>query len=183
MSKRTIVLAGVVLTAAMARLIPHYPNLTPIGAMALFGGACLADRRLAFLLPLAAMLLSDVVLGLTVYGMWTLVTIQPVVYGCILAYSAIGRWVSDRRSAWQVGGGALAGAVFFFLVTNFAVWVGGHPGTHSTTSLMQTYADGIPFFGYTLIGDLAYSAVLFGGLALLESRVTWMRERTAAVPA
>jgi hypothetical protein len=183
MSKRTILLVGMVLAAAMARLIPHYPNMTPIGAMALFGGACLADRRLAFLLPLAAMLLSDLVLGLTLYGMWTLVMIQPVVYGCILAYSAIGRWVVNHRSAWQIGGGALAGAVFFFLVTNFAVWAGGHPGEHSTTSLIQTYVAGIPFFRNMVIGDLAYSALLFGALALFESRLAWMRERTVPVPA
>lgn len=183
MSKRTILLVGMVLAAAMARLINHWPNLTPIGAMALFCGACFADRRLAFLLPLAAMVLSDAVLGFTVYGMWSILAIQPVVYGCFLAYAAIGRWITNRRSFEQVGGGALAGAVFFFVVTNFAVWVGGHPGTHSTTSLVQTYVDGIPFFRNMVIGDLVYSAVLFGALALLESRLTWIRERTAPMPA
>ena len=56
------------MAAALARLVPHPPNVTPIAAMALFGGACFANRKMAYLLPLAAMLLSDLVLGL--HALW-----------------------------------------------------------------------------------------------------------------
>ncbi len=183
MSKRTIFLAGTVILAAMARLIDHPPNVTPIGAMALFGGACLVDRRLAFLLPLVAMLLSDVVLGLSKYGFWSVLGIQPVVYGCILASTAIGRWITDRRSVWQVGGAVVAGSLLFFLVTNFAVWVGWYPGNHSLATLAKCYTDAIPYFRNTLLGDIGFSTILFGGLALIESRVAWMREGSAPIPA
>ena len=63
-SPRFAIIAGLILAAAASRLLPHPPNFTPIGAVALFGGACLADKRLAFLVPLAAMFLSDLVIGL-----------------------------------------------------------------------------------------------------------------------
>src|SRR5262245_56428806 len=56
---RFFVVTGVILAAALARLVPHPPNFAPIGAMALLAGACFADRRLASAVPLAAMFLSD----------------------------------------------------------------------------------------------------------------------------
>ena len=90
--------------------------------MALFGGACFANRKMAYLLPMAAMLLSDLVLGFTRYGLWSLLAIQPVVYACILATTALGQLIKDRRSVWQVGAATLAGSLLFFVVTNFAVW-------------------------------------------------------------
>lgn len=68
MSNRLMVLTGIVVLAALARLVPHPPNVTPIAAMALFGGAYLSNRQLAFVLPIAAMLLSDLVLGYLLYG-------------------------------------------------------------------------------------------------------------------
>ena len=103
MNKRSIVLVGIVVAAALARLVPHPPNVTPIAAMALFGGACFVDRKMAYLLPLAAMLLSDLVLGYTRYGLWSMLAIQPVVYACILATTALGQLIDG--SAFGVAGG------------------------------------------------------------------------------
>jgi hypothetical protein len=184
MNGRLIVLTVMVLAAAMARLVPHPPNLTPIGAMALFGGACFVDRKAAYLLPMAAMLLSDLVLGFMHYGLWRLVAIQPVVYGCILASTAIGHLIADRRSVWQVGGAALAGALLFYVVTNFAVWAGGgHTYPMTAAGLGECYWKAIPYFRNTLAGDAAFTAVLFGGLAILENRLAWMRQKPASVPA
>ena len=106
MNKRSTLLVGIVVAAALARLVPHPPNVTPIAAMALLGGACFGNRKLAYLLPLAAMLLSDLVLGCTRYGMLSMLGIQPVVYACILATTALGsssrigvrcgRWAQPR---------------------------------------------------------------------------------------
>jgi hypothetical protein len=176
MNKRLTLLIGIVLTAALARLLPHPPNATPVAAMALLGGACLRNRKLAYLLPLAAMLLSDLVLGFTRYRMSSMLGIQPVVYACILATTAIGQLIKNRRSFWQVGAASLAGSIVFYIVTNFAVWAMGHtPGT-PVSSLVACYVDAIPFFQNTLVGDLAYNTIFFGGLALLETRVGWMRE-------
>ncbi len=176
MNKRSTVLAGIVVTAALARLVPHPPNVAPIAAMALLGGACFRSRRLAYLLPLAAMLLSDLVLACTRYSLGSMIGIQPVVYACILATTVLGQLVKDRRSVWQVGTASLAGSIVFFAVTNFAVWAMGHGYPHSGSGLYACYVAGIPFFRNSLLGDLAYTTILFGGLASLEDRVVWMRE-------
>jgi hypothetical protein len=178
-----MVLTLMILAAAMARLAPHPPNLTPIGAMALFGGACFLNRKAAYLLPIGAMLLSDLVLGFTHYGLWRLVAIQPVVYACILASTAIGRLIADRRSIWQVGGAVLAGSLLFFVVTNFAAWIAWHGYPMTASGLAECYRAGIPYFRNTLAGDAAFTGILFGGLAILENRLAWMREKPASVPA
>jgi hypothetical protein len=185
MNKRSIVLAGIVAAAALVRLAPHPPNVTPIAAMALFGGACFANRKMAYLLPLAAMLLSDLVLGCTRYGLWSMLAIQPAVYACFLATTALGQLVTDRRSVWQVGAATLAGSVLFFLATNFAVWATatGHLYPLTGSGLAACYAAAIPFFRNTLLGDFTFTAILFGGWALLENRVAWMRDGAASVSA
>ncbi len=179
MSKRTIVLMGIVLAAALARLIPHPWNFTPIGAMALFGGACFVNRRTAYLLPMAAMLLSDLVLGITHYGLWKMVAIQPVVYACILATTAIGQLIPDRRSVWQVATATLAGSILFYLVTNLAAWATMHTYPLTASGLMHCYWDAIPFFRNGVAGDVTYTTVFFGGLAWMEHRVAWMRDSSA----
>lgn len=176
MNKRFVVLTGIVLAAALARLLPHPPNATPIAAMALFGGVCFRDWRAAFLVPLAAMLVSDVVLGLTLYRGHSLFHSQPVVYACFAAETALGRLVRNRRSVLQVGSAAVAGSILFFIATNFAVWTSGKMYPLTAAGLVECYTAAIPFFRNTLVGDAVCVSVLFGGLALLESRAAWMRE-------
>jgi hypothetical protein len=180
MNKRTIVLTGTIMFAAMARLAPHPPNVTPIGAMAIFGGACFASRRLAFILPLSAMLVSDVILACTRYSVVNMLAIQPVVYVCIAAATALGQLVNDRRSVWQVGMTMMAGSILFFLVTNFATWAAGHLYPLTASGLAECYRAAIPFFRNSLIGDAVFAAILFGGLAWAENRLTWIREDTSA---
>jgi hypothetical protein len=182
MSKRSIVLVVIIGAAALARLVPHPPNMTPIAATALFGGACFADRKMAYFLPLAAMLLSDLVMGYSRYGFLSMLAIQPVVYGCFLATTALGRLVRDRRSVWQVGAATLAGSVLFFLVTNFATWAGGQIYPLAATGLAACFVAAIPFFRNTLLGDAGFTLILFGGLALLENSVAWMRVGAKPVP-
>jgi hypothetical protein len=181
MNKRSMVLIAVVAAAAMARLAPHPMNVTPIAAMALFGGACFANRKVAYLLPLAAMLLSDTALGMTRYDLWILLGIQPVVYACFLATTALGQLIKDRRSVWQVGAATLAGSLLFYLVTNFAAWATMHGYPFTLRGLADCYVAGLPFFWNTLAGDIGFAAILFGGLAWLESRVAWMRESAPPV--
>jgi hypothetical protein len=183
MKKRSALLLAIVVAAALARLVPHPPNVTPIAAMALLGGACFRNRKLAYLLPLLAMLLSDLVLGCTRYRMLSLIGIQPVVYACILATTALGQLIQDRRSVLQVGAASLSGSILFFVVTNYAVWAMGHGYPSSESSLGACYIAAIPFFQNTLLGDLAYATILFGGLALLENRLAWMREPAPSVVA
>ncbi len=157
---RPFVVMALIAITAVSRLLPHPPNATPIAAMALFGGAYLTDRRLAVLVPLAAMLLSDLVLGLH--------PLLPVVYGAFALTVLLGRWLRGRITPPRVAAATLASAVLFFVVTNAAVWAWGGLYPKSPAGLAAAYVAAIPFFRNTLVGDTVYTVVLFGGYALLE---------------
>ena len=167
---RFAVLIGMILVATLMRLIPHPPNFTPLTAMALFGGACFADKRLAFLVPLMALFLSDLVLPAD--------ALMPVVYGSFALIVCLGFWLRRQRNATRVIGASIAGAVIFFILTNFGAWAVDtlHLYPKTMSGLIDCYVMAIPFFGNTLISSLLYSALLFGGLALAESRFTGLRE-------
>ncbi len=152
---RTVVVLSMILMAAVLRIAPHPWNFTPVGAMALFSGALVRDRRLAFLFPLLALLAGDLFVGFH--------KLMPVVYASYLVNVAIGLSLRDRRTAPRVAALTLAGAVQFFIVTNFGVWaiLGSFPR---------------PFFWNTLAGDALYAALLFGGFALAERLLPALRQ-------
>jgi hypothetical protein len=170
---RLLAITAFVLLAALARLIPHPPNVTPVGAMALFGGACLADRRLAFVLPLAALFVSDLVLGLHV--------LIPVVYGSFAVNVLLGRWLRSRRTVVNTAAVTLLGSVQFFVVTNFACWLLWYP--HTVEGFVTCYVAAVPFFQNTLLGDAAFTTALFGALAVAERGFPALRERPVLVSA
>lgn len=160
-------LAGIILVAAVSRLIPHPPNFTPIAALALFGGASFAGKRAAFLVPLTGMFLSDLVLGFSF--------ITPVVYVAFALIVCLGFWLRRQHTASRIALAALAGAGLFFVLTNFGVWIIGSLYPRTWAGLADCYVAAIPFFRNTLFSSLLYSALLFGGLALAEKRFTCLR--------
>ncbi|PYK37843.1 MAG: hypothetical protein DME49_10030 [Verrucomicrobia bacterium] len=182
MNKRLITLSVIVGLAALSRLLPHPPNVTPIAAMALFAGAHFRNRKAAFLLPIAAMFLSDLVLGFAVYGS-ALLKSQPVVYFCMLTAVAIGRLIRTNRSALKIASPTFGNAVMFYLVTNFAVWAWGALYPRTWSGLIACYTAAIPFFRNSLIGDITFVALLFGGFALLERFFVSLREQPRPLPA
>ncbi len=157
---RLAVIVALIIGAGLLRLVPHPPNFAPIAAMALFAGAYFGNARLAFLVPLAAMLLSDLVLG---FHSGIL-----VVYVCMAIAVVIGMQLRGRIGAASVGLAALASAVVFFVVTNFGVWATSGMYPISFEGLVACYVAAIPFFHNTLLGDFFFAAVLFGGFALIE---------------
>ena len=165
---RLAALIAIILGAALSRLIPHPPNLTSVTAVALFGGAYFSDRRLAFLVPLAALFLSDLVLGFYHH--------MEIVYASFALIVCIGLWLQKNRSPLHIAGAALASSVLFFLLTNFGVWAFGSLYPMTLNGLIACYVAAIPFFRNTLLGDLLYTIVLFGGFALLERRFAMLRE-------
>jgi hypothetical protein len=167
MNRRLVTLSAMVGLAALTRLAPHPPNVTPIAAMALFGGAYFRDWKIAFSLPLAAMLLSDLVLGFGVYGMASMKS-QPVVYLCMLLTVGIGRLIQTRRSVPTIASATLASSLMFYFVTNFAVWAFDSLYPKTWDGLMACYIAAIPFFRNSLFGDAFFAIVLFGGFAILE---------------
>lgn len=190
MKTRTLIVLGAVLLASLTRLIPHLPNFAPMTAMALFGAATLADRRLALLTPLLALFASDlgieILHRLGLMSSWGLYPGMWITYASLLLVVLLGFALRGRRNAVAVGGMTLAGAVVFFAVTNFAVWASSEIGyPHTIGGLVACYAAGIPFFGYSLLGDAFYASALFGGFALAEHWLPVLRERplAAAAPA
>jgi hypothetical protein len=154
-----VVLVAIVL-AAVLRIVPHPWNLAPVGAMALFSGAMVRDRRLAFVFPLLALFAGDVFIGFH--------KLMPIVYACFLLSVLIGRLLQDRRTASLVAGATLLGAIQFFIVTNFGVWALGGFYPRTVAGLAACYVAGVPFFWNTLAGDALYAGLLFGGFALAE---------------
>ena len=170
---RLAVLTAVIVLAALARLVPHPPNFTPVGAMALFGGACLADRRFALLVPLAALFLSDLFLGLHI--------LIPVVYGSFALNVLLGRWLRSRRTVASTATVALIGSVQFFAVTNFACWLLYYPPT--AEGFAACYVAAVPFFQNTVLGDAVFVTALFGTLAVAERGFPVLREPAPTVVA
>jgi len=166
---RLLALLSAIAAAAALRMVPHPPNFTPIGAMALFGGAYLGRRGLAFAAPLAALLVSDLVLGFYA-GM-------NFVYASVALIVVIGWWVSSRRTVLRVASAALAGSVSFYVITNFGMWLfsGFYPLTPA--GLAACYIAAIPFFQNSVAGDLFYAALLFGGFAFAERIIPRLRGR------
>ena len=170
--QRLIFIITLIFAAAASRLFPHPPNVTPIAAMALFGGAYFADRRLAFIVPLAALFLSDLVLGLH--------SQMPAVYLGFGLVVCVGFLLRGRVRTLPVATAALAGSVLFFLVSNFGVWATGAWYPKTAAGLGACYVAGIPFFRNTLLGDAFYTALLFGIVALAERRFAALREPALA---
>ena len=160
LSPRNLVLVGLIVAAALSRLLPHPPNFSPVEATALFAGAYFADRRLAMAVPLLAMLLSDLVLGFH--------SGVVVVYGCMILIAWFGAGLAVKRNPARIAAYALGSAVFFFVVTNFFVWATSGMYPLSFEGFVACYAAAVPFFQNTLAGVAVYSVVLFGGFALLE---------------
>ena len=163
MKPRAVLLLAIVFGAAALRLLPHPYNFTPIGALALFGGAHLSEKRWAFLIPLAALFLSDAVIGFHAQ--------MPLVYGVFALMVCMGFALRERRTPLPVAGMAAAASILFFVVTNLGVWTfdGLYPMTFQ--GLVGCYVAAIPFFQNSLLGNLFYAAVLFGGFALAERKL------------
>jgi hypothetical protein len=155
---RSLLALALIVLAAALRIAPHPWNFTPVGAMALFSGAVLKDRRLAFFVPLMALFAGDLFIGFH--------KLVPIVYASFLTSVAIGLWLRDHPTVTRISFATLVGAMQFFIVTNFAVWqfLGGFP--HTASGLAACYIAGIPFFWNTLAGDAVYAALLFGSYAL-----------------
>jgi hypothetical protein len=167
---RLTALVAAIFAAAAMRLIPHPPNFAPIAAMALFSGAYMPRKLLAFVAPFAALILSDIALGGFYPGM-------NFVYLGFALTVLIGWALAKRKTPLAIGAAAVASSVLFFVLTNFGMWLfsGFYPLT--SAGLVACYVAAIPFFQNTLAGDLAFTALLFGGFALAERLLPAIRQR------
>jgi hypothetical protein len=186
------VVAAMVFTIAI-RLVPRLVStpayavvwwqLVPMGALGLFAGARLRSWA-AWLAPLVAAGIADLLLiPLLPRPLHYSIALTPFVYASYLLYVALGRCVEKAKgpSAFlAVAGGALAGSVQFFLITNFAAWLGDKTYPSTIAGLVESYWAGLPFWKNTVVGDLLYTAFFFG---LYHAAVWAYGRETARQPA
>ncbi len=162
-----------ILLAAASRLLPHPPNFAPVAAIGLFAGAML-DRRAAWLVPLVALLLSDLIIGFyhPVGMLWNYVAFAA----CLMIGSGL---LARGRSLPRLAGATLSSAVVFFALSNFGMWASGYyPRTWA--GLVECYVAALPFFRNTLVSDVVFVAALFGGHAWLSRLLSRPAHGTAS---
>jgi uncharacterized membrane protein YhhN len=147
---KEIVIALIIMiaTSALYRVLPGRPyGFAPQIAIALFSGSLFVkNKQFAFLLPLVSMFLSDLLYQ--VFGLQT---------------NKLSKFV----------GNFIAAPTVYFLISNFMVWAsfGGYQRPLTTAGLVQTMADGLPFYGYSVAGTLVFGAVIFGGFKLVQPKL------------
>jgi hypothetical protein len=145
-----------------ARLLPHAPGFMPVAASALFAGRMLRIPALAVIVPLAAMALSDMALAAEDWK------ITLVIFAAISVPALVG--IVSRRfgGATTIMAAMVSCSLFFFAASNFAVWAFGALYPHSFEGLVQCYIAALPFLDKTVMGDLFWAAILFGGAWLVQ---------------
>jgi len=174
LNPRFMIIALIILVAAAIRLIPHYPNFTPIAGMALLGGSYFSNKKTAFIIPFVAMFLSDIIFGFH-STMWA-------VYLSFALIVMIGFSLRQSKKIYNIFLASVSASVLFFVITNFAVWISGGIYPMSSSGLIECYIAAIPFFHYTLLGDLFYSGIFFGIFELVQYKFPSIVETRFSFP-
>jgi len=159
--KKIIYPLFIIIIAILTRLLPHPPNFSPIAAIALFGGVYF-NKKYALIIPLIILFISDIFLGFH--------STIPFVYGSFLITGLIGLWLKNHQDFKSILFGTLLSSVLFFLITNFGVWLVGSLYVKNMTGLAQSYFMAIPFFRYSILGDLFYTGIFFGSYQTIFSK-------------
>ncbi len=157
----TLLIVCAAATRALPLLIPHMWNFTAVGALAIFAGAQFSDRRLAFIIPLAAMALSDLFIG-NGFSM--------LVYAGFVAMVICGVLIRRKTNAGNVVLASVCGAVVFYLITNFALFYPLTLYPHNLQGIAASYIAALPFLNNMVIGNLVYGSILFGSFYFLSKK-------------
>ena len=170
-------LLGLILIAAFARIIPHYPNFTPICSIALFGAKYFRNRYLAFLIPIVALWFSDIIINnfiLRQYfdGFTFFYSGFYWQYGSFILITLLGRKTLNNLSFFKLLGVSISSSLLFFIISNFGVWVTSSIYSKNIWGLISCYTAAIPFYYGTLSGSIFYSFFLFGSYELLSKNIS-----------
>jgi hypothetical protein len=184
-----LVLFILILACALYRVWDSRPmGFAPQIAMALFAGSISKDKRFAFLFPVLSLFISDLLYQF-LYSQG-LSTIKGFYHGqwenylLIASITVIGFFINKNKIG-QIFIGSLAGAVYFFLVSNFMVWIGGgwdinnQPYPRSFSGLMLCYSEALPFFKWSVLSTLLFNGVFFGSFYVLGKSVLKKEMQTA----
>jgi hypothetical protein len=169
-----VVIISLILVASFSRIIPHIPNFTPIGAIALFGGAYLKNKYHAFLIPIASLWLSDLVLNNFIYSYYSNFTwFYPGFiwqYASFILIIIIGYLFLKKLNFKNVLVTTIGSSLLFFIITNFGVWISGTMYSLDLQGLIACYVMALPFYKGTLLGFITYAAFLFGVLEFSKNK-------------
>lgn len=175
MNKKSIlIITGFIVFAALTRLLPHAYNFTPLGAIALFGAAYFTEKKWALIIPILAFWGSDLLLNNIMYsayydGFTWLTSDMLYTYGSIAMIVVLGYYLLKKITFGRVLSGALGASVIFFIVSNLGVWISGTMYPMTFEGLIACYTAAIPFFHYTIAGNVVYSAALFGSYEWIKA--------------
>jgi len=172
LSPRFIFIFSVIIFGAIMRLIPHWPNFTPIAAIALFGGTYFTKKYLAFIIPFAALLLSDLIIGFH--------NSMVAVYVSFAIVVVMGFYLRKNVKIGSILTASIGSSIIFFLITNFAAWLGNPLYPQSFIGLLESYTAGlvflnngtfgISFFLNSVLGGVFFNAVFFGSFYFAQKR-------------
>ncbi|NBR06975.1 MAG: hypothetical protein EBT92_14595 [Planctomycetes bacterium] len=159
------------ITAGLLRLVPHPPNCTPIGAMTLFSGNKIQGLA-SYMIPIGVLFITDLLLyfPLEQISLKAFSWMTPVIYGCFLINVAIGKIITPGKVILKVSLYSVLCSTIFFIITNFAVWLGGEGIAYplSLQGLLLCYNMALPFYHYSMLTDLFFTLSIFGLNTLLE---------------
>ena len=162
------ILTLMIFAAAFVRLLPHPPNFAPIAAMALFGGAYFNKKWAAFLVPLAAMFITDLILGF-----------HDTIWAVYLSFAlivVIGMTMLKQKKIGNIFFTSVISSVSFFIITNFGTWLSTPLYEKTGVGLAACYTAAIPFFHQTLLSDLFFVGILFGVYHLAKQKLPQLAE-------
>lgn len=189
---KLLLVAGTILVAALFRLVPHWPNFTPMAAIALMGGALFRSYGMRIAIPMLALLISDYLTVTLINYKWVTPTeyfssvqtafvylgfLSNILVGFVMHRSLSKINLGSASYSAKLAGSSLTTAVLFFLISNYGSWIGGM--SFGASNLAEVYMLGIPFFGYNLLGDVFYSFVFFGFLQVIGERYPALSLRKA----
>jgi len=163
MSNNKLLIIFLILLGILLRFVPHDPNFAPIGAIALFSTSYL-PKRYSWSIALIVMLMTDIFLGFHSVMIW--------VYGSYLLIALFNSEEKLSRFSYKkLITKALFSSVLFYLLTNFGVWISTDLYAKNLQGFSECYFLALPFFRNTLMGDMFYSLVFFGGYNYLKNSV------------
>ena len=165
-----VVIISLILFASFTRIIPHMPNFTPIGAMALFGGAYLKNKYHALIIPIASLWISDLIINNFIFSFYSdFAWFYPGFlwqYASFILIIIVGYFFLKKLNFKNVFISTIFSSVLFFIITNFGVWLSGTMYSLDLQGLITCYFMALPFFKGTVLGFICYSTFLFGTLEL-----------------
>ena len=182
MKKRNqlILITGTILLLAISRLLPHPYNFTPIGGIAILGATYFNSSFWKYVVPVIAFYISDLLVTNILFasyyageGIIWFSTHMIWTYSAMVIIVLLSSLIMRKKSFKNLIGASVAGAILFFLITNFGSWLADPMYPKTFGGLMTAYVAGIPFFPNSLASTLLYASAGYG---IIEYGSTWVNK-------